>query len=84
MLVTSRELSLPWVVVIEEMDTSSLIGAYLIGVCNLHVGPSYMDRIVTFLKQGSLPEDKCKAEKVRRATLHYWLFEEQKLYKLSY
>ena len=66
------------------MDTSSLIGAYLIGVCNLHVGPSYMDPIVTFLKQGSLPEDKREAKKVRRAAPRYWLSKEQKLYKLSY
>ena len=40
MLVTSLESSLPRVVVIEEMDTSSLTGASLIGVCNLYVGPS--------------------------------------------
>ena len=76
MLATSLESSLPRVVVIEEMDTSSLIGASLKGVCSLHVGPSWMDPIVTFLKQGSLPEDKCETEKVRRATLRYWLSEE--------
>ena len=76
MLATSLESSLPRVVVIEEMDTSSLIGASLIGVCSLHVGPSWMDPIVTFLKQGSLSEDKCETEKVRRATLRYWLSEE--------
>ena len=50
MLATSLESSLPRVVVIEEMDTSSLTGASLIGVCSLHVGPSWMDPIVTFLK----------------------------------
>ena len=40
MLATSLESSLPRVVVIEEMDTSSLTGASLIGVCSLHVGSS--------------------------------------------
>ena len=84
MLATSLESSLPWVVVVEEMDTSSLIGASLIGVCSLHVGPSWIDPIVTILKQGSLPEDKCEAEKVCRAAPRYWLSEEEKLYKLSY
>ena len=43
-----------------------------------------MDPIVTFLRQGSLPENKCEAEKVRRAALRYCLYEEQKLYKSSY
>ena len=43
-----------------------------------------MDPIVTFLKQGMLPEDKGDAEKVRRNAPCYWLFEEQKLYKCSY
>ena len=43
-----------------------------------------MDPIVTFLKQESLLEDKCEAEKVRKATPCYWLSEEQKLYKCSY
>ena len=43
-----------------------------------------MDPIVTFLKQGMLPEDKGDAEKVRRNAPCYWLFEEPKLYKCSY
>ena len=76
MLATSLESSLPRVVVIEEMDTSSLIGPSLIRVCSLHVGPSWMDPIVTILKQGSLLEDECEAKKVRRATPRYWLSEE--------
>ena len=70
MLATSLESSLPRVV-IEEIDTSSLIGASLIGVCSLYVGPSWIDPIVTFLKQGSLPEDKCEVEKIRRAAPRY-------------
>ena len=65
MLATSLESSLPWVVFIEEMDTLSFMGASLIGVCILYVGPSWMDLIVTFLKQGFLLEVKCEAEKVR-------------------
>ena len=43
-----------------------------------------MDPTVTFLRQGSLPEDKCEAKKVRRDALHYCLYEEHKLYKSSY
>ena len=84
MLAIFLESSLPRVVIVEEMDTSSLTGAPLLGVCSIHVGPSWMDPIVTFLKRGSLPEDKFKAERVHRAAPCYWLFEEQKLYKRSY
>ena len=84
MLAISLESSLPRVVVIEDMDSLSLTRAPLIGVCSLYVGPSWMDPIVTFLKQGSLPEDKFEAEKVRRSAPHCWISEEQKLYKCSY
>ena len=43
-----------------------------------------MDPIITFLMQGLMPEDKGKAKKVCRSARHFWLFEEQKLYKCSY
>ena len=43
-----------------------------------------MDLLVSFLKDGSLPEDKVEAEKIRRKALRYWLSKEQKLYKRSH
>ena len=43
-----------------------------------------MDPLVTFLKQGLLPKDKGKSEKIHRNDPHYWLSEEQKLYKRSH
>jgi len=43
-----------------------------------------MDLVVTFLKSGTLPEDRVKAEKIRRKALSFWLSEDQKLYKRSY
>ena len=76
MLATSLESSLPQVLVIEEIDTSSLKRESLIGECSLYVGPSWMDPIVNFLKQGSFPKDKCEAEKVCRVAPHYWLSED--------
>ena len=48
------------------------------------MGPSWMDLVVTFLKSGTLPEDRVKAEKIRRKALSFWLSEDQKLYKRSY
>ena len=43
-----------------------------------------MDPLVTFLKQGLLPDDKGEAEKIRRKAPRYWLSKEQKLYKRSH
>ena len=43
-----------------------------------------MDPIVLFLKDDILPEEKGEADKVRRKAPHFWLFEDQKLYKRSF
>ena len=46
--------------------------------------PSWMDSIVLFPKEDVLPEDKAKAEKVRRKATQFWLSDNQKLYKRSF
>ena len=43
-----------------------------------------MDSIVLFFKEDILPEDKSKANKVRRKAPRFWLSENQKLYKRSF
>ena len=43
-----------------------------------------MDPLLSFLKQGYLPEDRCDVKKIRRKALRYWLSDEQKLYKCSH
>ena len=43
-----------------------------------------MDPIVLFLKDDILPKEKGEADKVRRKAPHFWLFEDQKLYKRSF
>ena len=43
-----------------------------------------MDSIVLFLKDDILPEEKSKADKVRRKTSRFWLSEDRKLYKRSF
>ncbi|XP_075670409.1 uncharacterized protein LOC142640211 [Castanea sativa] len=84
MLATSLESKLLRVVLVEDMISSSLVNVPTIRVHSIQVGPSWIDPIVTILKQGILLEDKTKAEKVRRSAPRYWLSEEQKLYKRSY
>ncbi|XP_075640644.1 uncharacterized protein LOC142612433 [Castanea sativa] len=84
MLATSLKSKLPWLVIVKDMVSSSLIREPVVGVHSIQVGLSWMDPIVTFLKQGLLPDDKDEAKKVRRSASRYWLSEEQKLYKRSY
>ena len=45
---------------------------------------SWMDPIVNFLKDYTLPEEKSKVEKILRKAPRFWLFEDHKLYKHSY
>ena len=47
-----------------------------IQVHQLRVGPSWMDPIVLYLKDEILPEEKGKADKVRRKALRFWLSED--------
>ncbi|XP_075670351.1 uncharacterized protein LOC142640144 [Castanea sativa] len=84
MLATSLGSKLPQTVMVEDLMSSSLTGTSAVGIHSIHVGPSWMDPIVTFLKHGMLPEDKVEAKKVRRSAPRYWLSEEHKLYKRSY
>ncbi|XP_075633775.1 uncharacterized protein LOC142606280 [Castanea sativa] len=84
MLATSLGSKLLRVVLVEDMMNSSLASIPTIGIHSIQVGPSWMDPIVTFLKQGILLEDKTEAKKVHRNAPRYWLSKEQKLYKRSY
>ncbi|XP_075666144.1 uncharacterized protein LOC142635980 [Castanea sativa] len=84
MLATSLGSKLPQIVMVEDLLTSSLTSISTVRVHSIHMGPSWMDPIVTFLQHGILPEDKGVAEKVRRSAPRYWLSEEYKLYRRSY
>ena len=43
-----------------------------------------MNSIIQFLKEDILPEERIKADKVRRKATRYWLSKNQKLYKRSF
>ena len=84
MLATSSGSRLPRVIIVEDMMVSNHNDQTPSRIHNIQVGPSWMDPLVSFLRSGSLPEDKGEAEKIRRKAPQYWLSEEQKLYKHSY
>ena len=56
----------------------------VIHVHQVRVGPSWMDPLVLFLKEDILPEEKTKADKIRRKVSRFWLSKDQKLYKRSF
>ncbi|XP_075670217.1 uncharacterized protein LOC142639982 [Castanea sativa] len=45
-------------------------------VHQIMVGSSWMDPLVLFLKEGTLPDEKGEADKIRRKAPRFWLFEE--------
>ena len=83
MLATSSAQSLPRVILLEDLCKSTEVERNVINVHQIRVGPSCMDFIMLFLKEGVLPKSKSKANKVRRKTLRFWLSKDQKLYKRS-
>ena len=83
-LATSSRLGLPRVIIDEDMMVFDHSDQTSNRVHSIQVGPSWMDPLVSFLRNGSLPEDNGEVEKFQRKAPRYWLFEEQKLYKCSY
>ena len=79
-LATSLVQSLPWVILIEDSHKPTKVRRKVVHVHQVKVGSSWMDPIVLFLREDILPEDKSKADKVRRKTPRFWLSEDQKLY----
>ncbi|XP_058202881.1 uncharacterized protein LOC131317340 [Rhododendron vialii] len=52
-------------------------------VLNVELGPSWMDEIIAFLKNDTLPADKKEAYRIRNKAAHYWLSESGQLYRKS-
>ena len=50
----------------EDLCKPIEIGAIMVHVQQIRVGPSWMDSIVLFLKEDILPKSKFEVEKVRR------------------
>ena len=84
MLTTSSVQSLPRVILIEDLCKPTEVKGEVVHVHQVRVGSNWMDPIVLFLREDILPEDKSKADKVRRKAPRFWLFEDQKLYKCSF
>ena len=83
-LATSLAQCLPRVILVEDLHRPSVVKTEMIHVHGVRVGPSWMDPLILFLKEDALPEEKSKADKIRRKASQFWLSEDLKLYKRSF
>ena len=65
-LATSSTQGLSRVIFMEDLYKPAGVEKEMIHVHQVRVGPSWMDPIISFLKDDILPEEKSKAVKVRR------------------
>ena len=83
-LATSSAGGLPRIILVEHLDRAGEVAKDTVRIHEIRVVPSWMDPIIKFLKDDTLPEEKSEAEKIRRNALQFWLSEDHKLYKRSY
>ena len=83
-LASSSAQSLPRVILVEDLYKPTEVKGVAAHVQQIGVGSSWMDPIISFLKEDTLPSDKLEAEKIQRKVPRFWLFEDQKLYKRSF
>ena len=83
-LATSSAQNLLRVILIEDLYKPMETRRETAQIHQIRAGPSWMDSIIQFLKEDTLPEERTEADKVRRTATRFWLSENQKLYKRSF
>ena len=83
-LATSSAQDLPRVILIEDLYKPIETRRVTARIHQIRAGLSWMDSIIQFLREDTLPEERIEADKVRRKATKSWLFENQKLYKRSF
>ena len=83
-LATSSARDLPRVVLVKDLYTQTSVHHGAPRIHQITLGQSLMDSISLFLEKDVLPEEKSKANKVRRKAPRFWLSEDRKLYKRSF
>ena len=77
-LATSLAQDLPRVVLVEDLYTHTSVHQGTFRIHHIRLGPSWMDSISLFLEKDVLPEEKSKADIIRRKAPRFWLFEDKK------
>ena len=65
-LATSLAGKLPQIILVEHLGKASKVAKDTVRAHEVRIGPSWMNPIVTFLKDDILPEEKSETEKIRR------------------
>ena len=84
MLATSSAQNLPRVILVEDLYKPTETRREIAQIHQIKARPSWMDSIIQFLKEDTLPEERTEADKVRRKAIWFWLSKNQKLYKRSF
>ena len=84
MLATSSVQDLPRVILVQDLYKPTETRREAARIHQIRAGPSWMDSIIQFLREDTLPEETIEADKVRRKATSFWIFENQKLYKRSF
>ena len=82
MLATSLAQDLPRVILVEDLYKPTETRRETTRIHQIRA--SWMDSIIQFLREDTLPKERIKADKVRRKATRFWLSENQKLYKRSF
>ena len=69
-LATSSAGKLPRIILVEHLSKASKLAKDMVRAHEVRVGPSWMDPIVTFLKDDILLEGKSEAKKIRKNVTH--------------
>jgi ribonuclease HI len=82
-LATALESDIQRTVCIETLDQPSFQDQE-VSVCSISIQPSWMDPILSYLKDNKLPKDKKKAKMIKRKAPRYWVSQEGLLYRRSF
>ena len=63
-LAASSAQGLPRVILVEDLRRADRVKKDMVQIHQVRVGPSWMDPIVSFLKDDTLPEEKSEAKKI--------------------
>ena len=83
-LAMSSAQDLPQVILVEDLCTPTPLQRDMPQIHQIKLGPSWIDPISLFLERDILPEEKSKAQKVRRKAPRFLLSDDRKLYKRSF
>ena len=84
MLATSSAQNFPRVTLFGDLYKPTETRRETTQIHQIRAGSSWMDSIIQFLREDTLPEEMIEADKVRRKATRFWLSENQKLYKHSF